>query len=103
MGLKVLKIIKDSQRAFVYVDYAYWYIKKFFFNLKDNCFTMLCWFLPYINMNQPYVPSLLNLPLTSQIFPGGSDGKASAYNVGDLGSIPELGRSSGEEDGNPLQ
>ena len=25
-------------------------------------------------------------------FPGGSDGKASAHNAGDLGSIPELGR-----------
>ena len=36
-------------------------------------------------------------------FPGGSDGKASAYNVGDLGSIPGLGRSPGEGDGNPLQ
>ena len=29
--------------------------------------------------------------------------KASAYNVGDPGSIPELGRSSGEGNGNPLQ
>ena len=29
-------------------------------------------------------------------FPGGSDGKASACNVGDPGSIPGLGRSSGE-------
>ena len=29
--------------------------------------------------------------------------KASAYNVGDLGSIPGLGRSPGEENGNPLQ
>ena len=28
-------------------------------------------------------------------FPGGSDGKESACNVGDLGSIPELGRSPG--------
>ena len=36
-------------------------------------------------------------------FPGGSDGKASAYNAGDLGSIPGLGRSSGEEKGYPLQ
>ena len=36
-------------------------------------------------------------------FPGGSDGKASAYNAGDLGSIPVLGRSSGEGNGNPLQ
>jgi len=32
---------------------------------------------------------------------GGSDGKASAYSAGDLGSIPGSGRSSGE--GNPLQ
>ena len=36
-------------------------------------------------------------------FPGGSDGKASAYNVGDHGSIPGLGRSLGEGNGNPLQ
>ena len=36
-------------------------------------------------------------------FPGGSDGKACAYNVGDLGSIPGLGRSPGEGNGNPLQ
>ena len=36
-------------------------------------------------------------------FPGGSDGKASAYNAGDLGSIPGLGRSPGEGNGNPLQ
>ena len=36
-------------------------------------------------------------------FPGGSDGKASAYNAGDPGSIPGSGRSSGEGNGNPLQ
>ena len=35
--------------------------------------------------------------------PAGSDGKASACNVGDLGLSPELGRSSGEGNGNPLQ
>ena len=35
--------------------------------------------------------------------PGGPDGKASAYNAGDQGSIPGLGRSSGEGNGNPLQ
>ena len=33
----------------------------------------------------------------------GSDGKASAYNAGDLGSIPGSGRSPGEGNGNPLQ
>ena len=33
----------------------------------------------------------------------GSVGKASAYNAGDLGLIPGLGRSPGEGNGNPLQ
>ena len=36
-------------------------------------------------------------------FPGGSDGKASAYSAGDLGSIPGSGRSPREVNGNPLQ
>ena len=36
-------------------------------------------------------------------FPGGSDGKASAYSAGDPGSIPGSGRSPGEGNGNPLQ
>ena len=35
-------------------------------------------------------------------FPGGSDGKASACNTGDPGSIPRLGRFPGEGNGNPL-
>ena len=43
------------------------------------------------------------LPLFSKDFPGGSDGKASVYNAGDLGSLPGLGRFPGEGDGNPLQ
>ena len=36
-------------------------------------------------------------------FPGSSDGKESARNVGDQGLIPGLGRSLGEGYGNPLQ
>ena len=36
-------------------------------------------------------------------FPGGSDGKESACNAGDPGSVPELGRSPGEGNGNSLQ
>ena len=36
-------------------------------------------------------------------FPGGSDNNASAYNAGDLGSIPGSRRSPGEGNGNPLQ
>ena len=36
-------------------------------------------------------------------FPFGLDGKASAYNGGDLGLIPGSGISPGEGNGNPLQ
>ena len=43
--------------------------------------------------------SVLSIPY----FPGGSDGKASAYNAGDPCSIPGSGRSPGEGNGNPLQ
>ena len=45
--------------------------------------------------------SSLNHP--SFHFPGGSEDKASACNAGDPGSIPGLGRSPGEGNGNPLQ
>ena len=38
-----------------------------------------------------------------EVFPGGSEGKASARNVGDLGSIPGSGRSHGEGNDNPLK
>ena len=37
------------------------------------------------------------------VFPGGSDGKESACSVGDLGSVPALGRSPAGGNGNPLQ
>ena len=37
------------------------------------------------------------------LFPGGSEGKASACNAGDLGLIPGSGRFPGEGNGNPLQ
>ena len=51
-------------------------------------------------LTQPHFSSLLT-PLCD--FLGGSDRKASAYNVGDPGSIPGLGRSPGEGNSNPLQ
>ena len=41
--------------------------------------------------------------ITVHGFPGGSDSKASVYSAGDPGSSPELGRSPGEGNGNPLQ
>ena len=47
--------------------------------------------------------SIYPLSEYSQIRTTSSDGKASVYNAGDPGSIPGLGRSSGEGNGNPLQ
>ena len=45
----------------------------------------------------------LNIIILDMGFPGGSDGKESACNAGDLDSIPELRRSPREGNGNPLQ
>ena len=45
----------------------------------------------------------IGYPLQDLSFPGGSDSKESTCNVGDLGSIPWLGRSLREEKGYPLQ
>ena len=46
---------------------------------------------------------LLDIHSSPMGFPGGSAGKESACNVGDLGSIPGLGRSPGEGNSYPLQ
>ena len=48
-------------------------------------------------------PSYKGIPIAKSVFPGGSDGKESARNAGDLGSIPGLGRSPGEGNGKPFQ
>ena len=50
--------------------------------------------------NNVNVPQKIKIDLG---FPGGSDGKASAYNAGDRGSIPGLGSFPGEGNNNPLQ
>ena len=50
-----------------------------------------------------YWTSVVLLSTTVLSFPAGSDGKASAYNAGDLALIPGWGRSPGEGNGNPLQ
>ena len=49
------------------------------------------------------MPVILNILKLLLGFPGGSVGKESACNAEDLGSIPGLGRSPGEGNGNPLQ
>ena len=64
-------------------------------------------FLRRMLFNQGHCPSLAG-PETSRAslslgFPGGSDGKESAYNKGDTGSLPGWGRSPGGGHGNPPQ
>ena len=44
-----------------------------------------------------------NHPIIEGLLPGGSGVKESACNAGDLGLTPGLGRSPGEENGNPFQ
>ena len=65
-----------------------------------------------VNMMQPVTDSkgiqdlwipVINTYHNCIIVPGGSEVKASASNVGDMGSIPGLGRSPGEGNSNPLQ
>ena len=51
-----------------------------------------------MNWRRERIPSLVFLD-----FPGGSAGKESACNVGDLGLIPGLGRYPGEGNGYPHQ
>ena len=50
-----------------------------------------------------FEPNYTYVYVSHTCFPGGSDGKASACNVGDPGSIPGSGRSPGEGNGNLLQ
>ena len=71
----------------------------------------LCLLFIYQGSKLPSSPALMHtgtfivhmiVPHDIQGFPGGSDGKESTCNVGDLGSIPRLGRSPGEGKGYPL-
>ena len=55
------------------------------------------------SVSPPLSGSSPNLFPHQQKFPGGSDGKASAYYVGEPGLIPGSGRSPGEGNGTPLQ
>ena len=50
-----------------------------------------------------FTSEIIYLSHVKYFFPGGSYGKESVCNAGDLSSIPELGRSPGEGNGNRLQ
>ena len=73
-------------------DVKYWKFKALFKKIKEG-----------LNKWQESLCSCIRRYNIIKGFPGGSEGKESACNVGDLGSIPGLGRSPGEGNGNPLQ
>ena len=79
---------------------AYWdYIQYFCISIPKSLFCHLNTFPPKIQ-----ITSDLCQPFTiAWDFPSGSDGKESTCNAGDLGSILELGRNSGEGNGYPFQ
>ena len=67
----------------------HWEIKK----IEETALLQYCIFCNGLRSNLKYVRG----------FPGGSAGKESAFNAGDLALIPGLGRSPGEGKGYPLQ
>ena len=91
--------------------------------LQDSCFSLMClfWGSPgssggkeriHLQCRRPQFDSWAGkipwrrdrLPTPVYLgFPGGSDGEEAACPVGDLGSVPQLGRSPGEGNGYSLQ
>ena len=68
---------------------------------KSKCSSKLKSVLNKIEMNRN--TAVEDLSITFAGFPGGAAGKGSPADAGDVGSIPELGSSPKEGNGNPLQ
>ena len=87
---------------------VYWHGKRYFhFTLASNMSPQV-FVSDWHYSSSPHLhwspPSAIKLALVlTEGFPGGAEVKASACNVGDLASIPGLGRSPGEGNGNTLQ
>ena len=74
------------------------YIKIYFPKLCGKLWNFLSLSILYVSLLEYLLWSIYNMG-----FHGSSDGKESAYNAGDLSSIPALGWSPGEGNGDPLQ
>ena len=73
---------------------------------RPNLPVTRCFLTSYFCIPAPYNKRTSFLGVSSKrscAFPGGSEVNVSARNAGDVGSIPGLGRSPGERNGNPLQ
>ena len=70
-------------------------------NVLSSTSTFFLWFFYRLNFQSSNrrLPGPFGRPAS----PGSSNGKESACNAGDLGSVPGSGRSPGEGNGSPLQ
>ena len=66
----------------------------------DPCYVSICELLWHFDIS--ILNSFNHIYWMSTTYSGGSDGKESTCSAGDLGLIPELGRSPGEGNGHPL-
>ena len=112
-------VILRGLALFMTVDITLWkmpllYVSNFLFishnalNGKEKFGLLECWLAWNLDaILEIYTYFFLSFPCKrvghNLGFPGGSEVKASACNVGDLGSIPRSGRSPGEGNGNPLR
>ena len=100
MRLHSLKLSSSRKRSITYIFHMTW----FWHFPKVSHVTGVLQFLSFRPVTCFLLLPLLNWGSVMFLgFPGISDGKESAWNAGDLGSIPGLGRSPGEGNGNPLQ
>ena len=68
----ILNEVSQTEKEKYYMTSLICIIFFLIFLLEDNCFTILCWFLPYINMNQPqvYIGSLPSMSHPSKLSQG---------------------------------
>ena len=100
--------MKYLWRTLVHYKGLYIYVKCFYY--KENILRYILWGYIITCRNTKWNTSACKILYATDylklyiqlVFPGGSDGKASAYNAGDLGSIPGSGRYPEEGNSYPL-
>ena len=94
------RLYQLSYQGRPYCKLDQWFSPKVFFScLLAVKYISPCFCSASLETKHPMLPHSPSF----QDFPDGSDGKESACNAGDPGSIPGLGRFPGEGNGNPLQ
>ena len=103
-------LMKTVTNAAAFLTLKAWCVHQvfFFLPLPGNRYQLLVRFCKEpntitLNLQRSFILGEFRTSIKTKGFPGGSDGKESACNAVDPGSIPGSGRSPGEGNGNPLQ